>query len=79
MPFQREYLLPTFVNIGTPRFRRFVVNVLPWKSIRRMRDMINNMDATVTHIFEEKKRALAEGDEVLKTKVGEAKDIMSIL
>ncbi|KAG5633134.1 hypothetical protein DXG03_008276, partial [Asterophora parasitica] len=56
MPFQREYLLPTLVTIGTPRFRRFVVNLLPWKTFQHMRDMINNMDETVTHIFEEKKR-----------------------
>ncbi|KAG5644370.1 hypothetical protein DXG03_008598 [Asterophora parasitica] len=79
MPFQREYLLPALINVGTPQFRRFIVNILPWKNLRRLRDIINNMDKTMTHIFERKKRALAEGDEVLKIKVGEAKDIMSIL
>ncbi|KAF5382211.1 hypothetical protein D9615_004271 [Tricholomella constricta] len=79
MTFEREYLLPILIKIGSPRFQRFVVDMMAWKDYRRLREIINHMDQTVTHIFEEKKRALAEGDEALKKQIGQANDIMSIL
>ncbi|KAF8072004.1 cytochrome P450 [Lyophyllum atratum] len=79
MRFERQYLLPTLFKIGSPRFRRFVVNLMPWKNVRRLREVINIMDQTTKHIFEEKKRTLQAGDEALSKQVEEAKDILSIL
>ncbi|GLB40488.1 putative cytochrome P450 family protein [Lyophyllum shimeji] len=79
MRFLRMYLLPTLSKIGPPWFRRLVINLMPWKKIRRLRDVINLMDQTTVRIFEEKRKALEAGDEALSKQVHEAKDIMSIL
>ena len=79
MRFQLQYLLPTFMKIGSPRFRRFVVDFMPWKKGRKYRDIINVMDKTTVHIFNEKKRTLEAGDKPLMDQVKQAKDLMSIL
>ncbi|KAG6830653.1 hypothetical protein H0H92_015550 [Tricholoma furcatifolium] len=75
----REYLLPTLVKIGPPQFRRWVVDHLPSKNLRVLRDIVDTWDRTTTEIFHNKKRALEEGDEALAKQVGQAKDLMSIL
>lgn len=41
--------------------------------------MIDIMQKTSQQILEDKKRALAAGDEVLREQVGDAKDVLSIL
>ncbi|KAG5338035.1 hypothetical protein C0989_008367 [Termitomyces sp. Mn162] len=79
MMLLREYLLPTLVKIGSPRFRRWVVDHIPMKRIRAMRDIVDTLDRTTTEIFEGKKRTLKEGDEALSKQVDQAKDILSIL
>ncbi|KAF8069171.1 cytochrome P450 [Lyophyllum atratum] len=79
MQFQLHVLLPKLFRIGSPRFRRFVIDLIPSKSIQRLRDIINLMDQTTIDIFHEKKKALEGGDEALSQKVEHAKDIMSIL
>lgn len=77
--FARSYLLPIAVKIGTPRFQRFVVDILPWKNLHEFRDIIDVIHETSVEIIETKRRALAEGDEVVAKQVGEGKDIISIL
>ncbi|KAG6919202.1 hypothetical protein DXG01_008500 [Tephrocybe rancida] len=77
MTFVRIYLLGTLLKIGTPKFRRSVVdNVLAplWKNARRLRDIIDVMHNTSVDIFNAKKRVLKEDYDV-----GKGKDIMSIL
>lgn len=54
--FQRMYLLPTLYKIGSRRFRRFVVDLLPWKKIQDLRDIVNLMDQTMVRISKRKKR-----------------------
>ncbi|KAF8071756.1 cytochrome P450 [Lyophyllum atratum] len=74
--FVRSYLLSTLVKIGTPKFRRFIVDMMPfWKSIRQLRDIIDVIHNTSVEIFEEKKKALENG----VTSVGGGRDIMSIM
>lgn len=77
--FEREYLLPTLIKIGSPRLRRFVVDRIPWKKYRKLRDIINTMDRFIVNLFEEKKRALVKGNEAFAKQTGGAKDIISIL
>jgi len=77
--FSRTYLLPTLIKIGSPRFRRFVVDVLPWKSLHELRDLSDVLYETSMEILESKKAALKAGDEAIKQQVGEGKDILSIL
>ncbi|GLB42388.1 putative cytochrome P450 family protein [Lyophyllum shimeji] len=79
MAFEMHFLLPLVYKIGSPRFRRFLVDLIPSENVRRLRDIVNTMDQTTIQIFNEKKKALAEGDEALLKQVGQAKDIMSIL
>ncbi|KNZ81927.1 Cytochrome P450 3A9 [Termitomyces sp. J132] len=74
-----EYLLPTIVKIGSPRFRRWLVDHFPSRRLRAYRDMVDTWHWTMTRIFEEKKRALMEGDEALANQVEQAKDLLSIL
>jgi hypothetical protein len=75
----RAYLLPTFTKLGPPNFRRFVVNLLPFKAVRDLRDVVDVMHNTSVEILESKKRALREGDKAVARQIGRGKDIISIL
>jgi predicted solute-binding protein len=55
------------------------VDIFPWQGLHDARDIIDVMDKTCKEILEEKKQALAAGDEALSGKIGQGKDIMSIL
>ena len=79
MFFFRIYLLPILVKIGPPRFRRFLVDLLPFESVRRLRSIVDVMYNTSLEILEAKKRALKEGDDVVSRQIGKGKDIISIL
>ena len=79
MSFLRAYFLPTCLKIGTPKFRRFVMDILPWKTLHEIRDIVDVLHNTSVDIFETKKKALEAGDEAVTEQVGRCKDIMSIL
>ena len=65
MAFLRAYLLVPALKIGTLKFRRFIVDLLQWKILHDVRDIVDLMYNTSVEIFEPKKKALAEGDEAL--------------
>jgi hypothetical protein len=71
--------LPLLAKLGPPRFRRFLVDLLPSKRIRRLRDISDVMHETSINILESKNRALHEGDEAVVKQVGSGRDIISIL
>lgn len=73
------YVLPLVSNIGPPSFRRFVINILPWKNLHQMRDIADYMYKVAIDIFEEKKRTLEAGDEAIKNQIGKGKDVISVL
>ncbi|KAF8202148.1 cytochrome P450 [Pholiota molesta] len=73
------YLLPPLSKIGSAKFRRFVVNMIPWKDVHDVRDIVDVLTDTSIKIFDIKTKALTEGDEALATQIGRGKDIMSIL
>ncbi|TFK34561.1 cytochrome P450 [Crucibulum laeve] len=79
LTFVRTYFLSAATKIGSPRFQRWIVNIVPWKTVHELRDVIDVLHNTSTEIFESKKRALEEGDEALSNQVAQGKDIMSIL
>jgi hypothetical protein len=79
MAFFRTYFLATSLKIGTPKFRRFVMNLLPWKNLHEMRDIVDVLTNTSVEIFEEKKKALEKGDTTVTQQIEEGNDIMSIL
>jgi len=55
------------------------MNITPWKALHDARDMINYMHDLSVAIYEEKKRALEEGDEAMARQIGQGKDFMSIM
>ena len=77
--FVRSVFVPSLSRIGTPKFRRSVVELIPWKAVQDFIKIVDVMYNTSVGIFESKKKALAEGDEALATQISQGKDIMSIL
>lgn len=71
--------LPIAVKLGPASFRRRVVDMLPSSNIQRMKDISDILHARSVQIFNEKKAALARGDDAIKHQIGEGRDIMSIL
>ncbi|KAJ2919030.1 hypothetical protein MD484_g1462, partial [Candolleomyces efflorescens] len=79
MMTSRFYLLPTLSKIGTPTFRKWLMDIVPWKNLHDVRDIINTMNETAVEIIEAKKRAIQAGDDSLSRQVGRGKDIISTL
>lgn len=65
--------------LGPAWFRRMLVNLVPWKSLHQIRDVIDIMYKAAEEAIEEKKKALATGDEATMKQIEEGNDIMSIL
>jgi hypothetical protein len=72
------YLAP-LVRIGTPKFRRFILNLIPWKPLHQLRDISDVIHNTAVDIINSKKRALEDGDEAVARQIGQGKDILSVL
>ncbi|KAK7038693.1 hypothetical protein VNI00_010577 [Paramarasmius palmivorus] len=78
--FLRAFVVPWAIKIGTPKFRRFVVQyLLPFDAIQRGRAISDYMWGLSSEIYEAKKRALERGDEDVVEQVGRGKDILSAL
>jgi len=73
------YLTPLVTRLGTPKFRRFIMDLLPWKTLHQLRDITDVMHDTSVEIVKSKKRALEDGGEAVAGQIGEGKDILSIL
>ncbi|KAJ2922921.1 hypothetical protein H1R20_g14181, partial [Candolleomyces eurysporus] len=76
--FPRFFILPYVKDLGSPRFRRWVVDMLPWKSLHILRDMVDVMHNTSIAIFGLKKDSSANKDQ-LSSEPGKGKDLMSVL
>ena len=79
MMTSRFYLLPMLNKIGTPAFRKWLVDIVPWKNLHDIRDIINTMNETAVEIIESKKRAIEAGDDSIAQQVGRGKDVISTL
>ncbi|KAJ2919029.1 hypothetical protein MD484_g1463, partial [Candolleomyces efflorescens] len=75
----RFYLLPTLNKIGTPAFRKWLMDIIPWKDLHDVRDFINTMNETAVEIIDDKKKAIQAGDDSIAQQVGRGKDIISAL
>ncbi|KAJ7157698.1 cytochrome P450, partial [Mycena crocata] len=71
--------VPFVVKIGTPAFRRWVLDMLPSKSLHRLRDMVDLMNDTAKEILAGKKAALESGDFESQERMETGTDIISIL
>ncbi|CAK5278811.1 unnamed protein product [Mycena citricolor] len=72
-------ILPFILKIGTPGFRRWLVDVTPSRRLHKLRDIVDEMHSTTLAIFESKKKAMLMGDEKVLEQVGHGRDIVSIL
>ncbi|KAF5319267.1 hypothetical protein D9619_008300 [Psilocybe cf. subviscida] len=79
MRFVTPFAAPLVRKYGNPKFCRFIMDLLPYKALHDCRDIVDVMDRTAREIYLQKKQALADGNEALITKIGQGKDIMSIL
>lgn len=66
-------------RLGSPRFRRFLVDHSPLKVVTDTKALIDIFHNTSVEIYESKKRALQEGSEELASHIGQGKDLISIL
>ncbi|KAJ6577167.1 cytochrome P450 [Mycena capillaripes] len=73
------FILPWAVNIGSPKFRRWIINITPWKNLHDARDIFDTLYATAVRIYNLKKAALEAGDEAVSAQIAQGKDIISIL
>ena len=78
MTFLRMYLTP-LVRLGTPKFRRFILDIIPWKTLHQLRDISDVIHNTAVEIVTSKKRALEDGDKAVERQIGQGKDVLSIL
>ena len=72
-------LLPYIPDWGSPAFWRKVVELIPHKGVQKMKTIVDTIHQRSVDIYQQKKRALEEGDEKVTRQIGEGKDIMSIL
>jgi hypothetical protein len=77
--FERTYYLPIISKFGSPRFRRYLLGLIPSRTLHELRDIVDVLQNTAVEIYEAKQKTLAEGDRETEMKVSEGKDIMSIL
>ena len=76
---QNRIIMPTIVRLGTPQFRRFLVENSPSKTIKDLKALVDIFDNTSIEIFEAKKLAYKQGNEDLADQIEQGKDIISIL
>jgi hypothetical protein len=72
------YLSP-LVRLGTPKFRRFILDLIPWKPLHQLRDISDVIHSTSVEIINSKKWALEDGNGAVATQISQGKDILSIL
>ncbi|KAH9857430.1 cytochrome P450 [Lenzites betulinus] len=73
------FILPPLSYIIPIRLCRAIMRVIPNSDIRQMMNISDTMVKRSLEIINEKKMALLKGDDVMREKVGEGKDLMSIL
>ncbi|CAL1701693.1 unnamed protein product [Somion occarium] len=71
--------IPFASRIGSPAFRRRVIEMFPNKLVRRALAISDALDQTSKEILRAKRAALAAGDEAVSEQIGEGKDIISVL
>ena len=73
-----DFILPRFLflscisNIGSPKFRRWVVDHLPWKNLHILRDIVDTMHSTAETLFQDHLDAFGRGE-------GGETDLLNIL
>ncbi|KAH8105401.1 cytochrome P450 [Cristinia sonorae] len=77
--FMVFHILPFVQNFGTASFRRRVLELIPWKRLKKALEITDTLEHTSKTILSQKKELLAQGDVAMQHQVGEGKDLMSVL
>ena len=72
-------MLPFFKKLGPPRFRRWLLEMVPMQQVQRVKEIVDILDQNTREIFFGKRAALEAGDAAVKERVANGNDIMSIL
>ncbi|KAF8150006.1 cytochrome P450 [Crassisporium funariophilum] len=75
----RSFILPLVPKLGPAKFRRALIDILPVKNLKAIRDIVDVLHKTSVEIYESKKKALEKGEEAVSAQIGQGKDIISIL
>ncbi|KAL5482415.1 hypothetical protein ACEPAI_9009 [Sanghuangporus weigelae] len=76
--FFRQFL-PQLVKLGSPSFRRRLLEMIPSETVRDLLSVTDTMQKYTKQILRDKKEALKNGDEATRKQVGGGKDILSVL
>ncbi|PPQ69083.1 hypothetical protein CVT26_003558 [Gymnopilus dilepis] len=79
MMLLNKLVMPKLSKIGTPAFRRWVVEHIPSKEVQNIRAIVDTLHRTAVGIFESKKNAVEAGEAALEAQTGKGKDLISIL
>ena len=79
MMLLNKLVMPKLSKIGTPAFRRWVVEHIPSKEVQNIRTIVDTLHRTAVEIFESKKKAVEAGEAALEAQTGKGKDLISIL
>ncbi|PPR03891.1 hypothetical protein CVT24_008122 [Panaeolus cyanescens] len=79
LAFLRMFFLKPSLKIGTPAFRRRMIDYLPIDGLKKMRDVVDTLHETSLEIYREKKEALLDGNAEVTMSVSKGKDVLSIL
>ena len=72
-------LLPRIEKLGPAHLRRKLIDFWPNMKLKQLRDIVDIMDDTAVDVYKKAKEGMEKGDEELVNRVGQGKDIMSIL
>ena len=72
-------LYPLISEIVPTKIQKLVGKMLPWPSLNRIIDLSEIINACAKGIYETKKRLLELGDEETVKKIGNGKDVLSVL
>ncbi|KAF8910660.1 cytochrome P450, partial [Gymnopilus junonius] len=72
-------IFPILTRIGSPQFRRWVVERSESTEVKQYRDIIDTCYNTSVEIFNSRKKAIEEDHEVIEDQAGNGKDVLSTL
>lgn len=74
-----KYVLPFVAGMGTPGFWKVIIDYIPLDVLQSARHFVLEMDRSSKEIYETKKKALTEGDEILTKQIVGGNDLISLL